>query len=101
MSGVTAAGVIAAATVVGAGVSVAGALGVFGGNKAPTLPTPQLPAQAATTSRNDTGSQIVVGADSVRNQRVSGGSNTNGGTQAQSTNVNDILGGLGAGGINI
>lgn len=79
----------------------ASSLGVLGGKpKGATLPKIETPAQAATTHRDDASQRIVVGSDTVANQRVSGGS-TRGGTAARSTNTLDILGGLGAGGINI
>lgn len=88
-------------SVIGGIASAASSLGVFGGGqKSPTMPAIVAPAQAATTNRNDTGGQVVVGADAVKNQRVSGNA-TAGGTQARSTSTTDILGGLGAGGINI
>lgn len=94
--------IAAIATIASAAFGVASATGILGGKSKGAAPPPvQAPAQGATTSRNDTASQVVMGADNVRNQRVGAGSSTNGGTQAQTTNTADILGGLGAGGINI
>lgn len=100
LSATTIAAVAAGATAVSAAASVAGALGVFGGkSSAPSLPTPVVPAQAASVTQGDTGSTVHLGAADVKNQRISG--STNGGVTAQSTNTVDILGGLGAGGINV
>lgn len=94
--------IAAIATIAAGAAGVASATGLLGGHqKAPMPPKPEMPAQASSTSRNDTASQVVLGADNVRNQRVGAGSTTNGGTQAQSTNSVDVLGGLGAGGVNI
>ena len=55
------------------------------------VPTAEAPASPAPVRRQDTGANITVGADSVKNQRVSGG-----GTKRRS-NTTDFLGGLGAG----
>lgn len=55
------------------------------------IPTAEAPAAPAPVRRQDTGANITVGADSVQNQRVSGG-----GTKRRSTTT-DFLGGLGAG----
>lgn len=40
--------------------------------KAPAIPAPSVPAPPAPVRRTDTGANIVVGANDVKNQRVSG-----------------------------
>lgn len=92
----------------------ASALGLGGGNKGsapPQAPAPQIiqappvpaaaaptPAAAAPTARRDTGATVVIGADAVKNKRLSG--NTTKKKNTTPTSI-DVLGGLGGGGLNL
>lgn len=76
---------------------VTDALGM-GKQKAPEINIPEavVPAQPAPTRRETAGADVVLGTDSIKNQRVSGGGKT---AKKKGTNV---LGGLGGGsGLNI
>lgn len=72
--------------VLGAVTSILG----LGAPKIPSIPAPAVPAPPAPTRRTDTGASIVVGAEDVKNQRVSGSRKT-------SPRAGDVLGGLGRG----
>lgn len=61
----------------------------------PAIPAPQVPAAPAPTRRTDTGANIVVGAEDVKNTRVSG-------TRKSATSSSgNVLGGLGRSGLSI
>lgn len=60
------------------------------------IPEPKIPAAPAPSRREDTGANVVVGADASKNQRVSG--RTSG---SSSSSSGDVLGGLGRGGLSI
>lgn len=56
----------------------------------PVIPTPEVPAPPAPTRREDTGAQVIVGSDAVKNQRVSG-------VRRSGSRAGDVIGGLGRG----
>jgi len=66
--------------------------------KAPdvTVPEAKIPAISAPNRREDSGANIVVGADASKNKRVSGR-----GSVSSSSSGGDVLGGLGRGGLSI
>lgn len=68
---------------------------VFGKPATPDIPEAQIPAAPAPTRREDTGANIVLGADAAKDQRVSGGKS------GGSSSTRDVLGSLGRGGLNI
>lgn len=78
--------------------AVTGVLGLAMSSKpkAPVLPPPAVPAPPAPTRRTDTGATVIVGANDVKNQRVSG-------TRRSATSSSgNVLGGLGRGaGLNL
>lgn len=84
-----AAGAIGAIGVAGAAAS---AMMSKGKSKQYDLPTAQVPAAPAPTRRTDTGANVAVGTNAVKNQRVSGG----GRATASSSSSVDILSGLGS-----
>jgi hypothetical protein len=63
---------------------------------APDIPEPAIPAAPAPKKREDSGAEIVVGADAVKDQRASGK-----GSSSSSSSGGDVLGGLGKGGLSI
>lgn len=73
---------------------------LFGKDEQPAIEIPEakIPAVPAPNRREDTGANIVVGADAAKNQRVSGRKSGSGGS---GTSGGDVLGGLGRGGLSI
>jgi len=71
--------------------------GLFGSEPADAMLEPEIPAAPAPDRREDTGATIVVGSDASKNQRTSGG----GSKSTGSSKGGDVLGNLGAGGLNI
>lgn len=71
---------------------------LMGGAKEPKIPEAKMPAQAAPRTREDTGADVIIGADSGKNARVSGRRSGQGGS---SSGGGDVLGGLGQGGLSI
>jgi len=70
---------------------------LFGRPEQPDIPTPEVPAVPAPNRREDTGAKVVVGADAVKDNRVSGRKSGSGSSQSGG----DVLGGLGRGGLSI
>ncbi len=69
---------------------------LFGRPEQPEIPEAEIPAAPAPSTRTDTGASVVVGADSVKDKRVSGGTSS-----SSSSGTKDVLGGLGKGGLSI
>lgn len=66
--------------------------GILFGQKAPKIPEAKVPAVPAPSRRQDTGAQIVLGADATKDARVSGNKNKV---------SSDVLGSIGRGGLQI
>lgn len=95
MSGVVAAVTAAAPFIAGAAGAVSLGQTLFGGSGGSKIAIPQakVPAAPAPTRRTDTGSNVVLGANNVANQRVSGSRTGVTVAPAQA----DVIGGLGGG----
>lgn len=70
---------------------------LFGKAPEVDIPEPKIPAAPAPSRREDTGANIVVGADAAKNKRVSGRKSGS----SSSSSGGDVLGGLGRGGLSI
>lgn len=71
---------------------------IFRADKPKAPPPPEIPAAPAPEARQDTGAQVVVGADAAKDKRASGGGSAKTGVTKYG---GDILGGLGKGGLNV
>ena len=69
---------------------------IFETPEQPDIPEPEIPAQPAAATREDTGAKVSVGTTASKNARVSGG-----GKSGATSGSGDVLGGLGRGGISI
>ena len=70
---------------------------LFGRPEQPDIPEAKAPAPPAPSRREDTGAKIVVGADAVKDARVSGRKSSKSSTKSGG----DVLGNLGSGGLSI